>query len=161
MKSSVSRIATGLIENGARLPRSSVCVFCQHSLSARPAASTGRTFHTSTARRYARPQEAAPSQSRGHITQSPPPNTTVQSAAIVDELEDNDLVVRDEAQVHEDTTRYADEVRRQEKKAAQAKVTSAPLHHDYVPATTWDGLQTVGGERELPQVTARTFKRYC
>lgn len=46
---------------------------------------------------------------------------------------------------------------RQERAELQQKVEQAPMHVDYVPATTWDGLEMVGGEKEWAE-GRRVFK---
>jgi len=57
--------------------------------------------------------------------------------------------------LEEGTTADLDDVRtyearalKEEKELFQAAVEDAPNHEGYVPAQTWDGLETVGGEKE-------------
>ena len=42
----------------------------------------------------------------------------------------------------------AEDQYRQERAELQQQVEQAPMHADYVPATTWEGLEMVGGETE-------------
>jgi len=42
----------------------------------------------------------------------------------------------------------AEDQYRQDKAELQSQVEQAPTHEDYVPATTWEGLEMVGGEKE-------------
>lgn len=44
--------------------------------------------------------------------------------------------------------RMAEDQYRQDKAELQSQVEQAPTHEDYVPATTWEGLEMVGGEKE-------------
>lgn len=47
----------------------------------------------------------------------------------------------------------------EEKDLFQAAVEDAANHEGYVPAQTWDGLETVGGEKEWN--SGKVFKGYA
>jgi len=47
-----------------------------------------------------------------------------------------------------DVRAYAEEEYRQQRAKLQQQVDDAPMHQDYVPATSWEGLEMVGGETE-------------
>lgn len=69
-----------------------------------------------------------------------------------------DYEAEDHFQAQEDARLYARQLRVEEKAAWQAQVDDAPMHQDYIPASTWDGLEMVGGEKEWN--TGRQFNGY-
>jgi hypothetical protein len=54
----------------------------------------------------------------------------------------------EDASTADDVRAYAAAEFAQQKLQLQQSVEDAPMHQDYIPATTWDGLEVVGGETE-------------
>lgn len=143
-----------------------VCLFCQHrSAASRPTTTTTAAFST-TRTTLARSRPAAPAsqpdfleRTRRRIwgTDTPPgaadpyartpaktssDSTTASAAA--SELEEGDLDVDSAAKVRA----YAEAEYKEAKAKEQQAVEDALMHQDYVPATSWEGLEMVGGEVE-------------
>lgn len=70
-----------------------------------------------------------------------------------------DYEPQDGFQAQQDARLYAQQLRLEEKAAWQAQVDDAPMHQDYIPASTWDGLEMVGGEKEWN--TGRKYNGYA
>jgi len=140
-------------------PQHSICLFCQHGSASSKTTRRIAPFSTSSSRsaRSPRPSESTSSpdfleRTRRRIwgTDTPPGAADpyarpAKSAAgtASSPLEEGDQV--DEAT---DVRAYAEEEYRQQRAKLQQQVEDAPLHQDYVPATTWEGLEMVGGEVE-------------
>jgi len=130
-----------------------ICLFCQHQ-----STSSSRRSFTTTTLRLARPRPAEPTSNPDFLertrrriwgTDTPPgaadpyarPAPVTEESA-VSPLEEGELEDVDIAR------RMAEDQYRQDKAELQSQVEQAPTHEDYVPATTWEGLEMVGGEKE-------------
>lgn len=81
-----------------------------------------------------------------------------QGDSVGDRIEE-DITLADDAQANQDARLYAEQLRREKKLAFQAQIDDASTHQDYVPATSWLGMETVGGEKEFD--TGKTFHGYA
>lgn len=138
------------------LPRPSVCIFCQQN-SFLP---RSQPLSTSAHRRTSplNPIVSRPRTREHEVVFRHASIRHASTSRVVEPVEESNDILLDEAQAREDARRYKLQLQRDEKTAQQAEVENAPNHQDYVPATTWDGLEMVGGEKEWD--AGRKFKRY-
>jgi hypothetical protein len=130
--------------------RPSICVFCQHS--SRRAA----PFSTRSARSSRRTEEDTPSpdfleRTRRRLwgTDAPPgPKDPYARPAANAKSAPSPLEEGEDGSTADDVRAYAAAEFAQQKTQMQQSVEDAPMHQDYIPATTWDGLEAVGGETE-------------
>lgn len=150
--------------NTRLVSNSPICLFCQHrdvqrrtqrpafSTSSRPQANDDVSFLERTRRRLwgtdqppgaEDPYTGKPRQARQKVERQ---------QALEKKAEEETTADID------DITTYEAQALREEKELFQAAVLDAPNHEGYVPAQTWDGLETVGGEAEWN--SGKVFKGY-